>query len=82
MDARGHGRGRRSRYRPQPWTAAGVAVALTALVSAAAFLVAGARGLGGLHPSTDPLVAPTVAPVLLGAIVLLALPGLLRRSPA
>ncbi len=28
MDARGHGRGTRTRYRPQPWTTADVAVAL------------------------------------------------------
>jgi energy-coupling factor transport system permease protein len=80
MDSRGHGRGRRSRYRPQPWTAAGVAVALTALAAAAAFLVAGARGFGDLHPSTDPLERPVVAPILIVAICLLALPGLLRRS--
>ena len=40
MDARGHGRGRRTRYRPERWTAAAVLVAAAATVAAGAFLVA------------------------------------------
>lgn len=80
MDARGHGRGRRSRYRPQPWTAAGVATTLVAFAAACVFVGASARGLGDLHPSTDPLEWPLVSPVLVGTIVALALPGAFRRS--
>lgn len=80
MDARGHGRGRRSRYRRQPWTAPGIAIAIASLVAACVFWAAGSAGAGDLHPSTDPLLAPTASPVLVGAILLLALPGVLRRS--
>jgi len=79
MDARGHGRGRRSRYRPQPWTLAAVAVVLTGLTGAGVFVTAASRGLGQLHPSTDPLALPSASPVLVAAICLLALPGLFRR---
>jgi energy-coupling factor transport system permease protein len=82
MDARGHGRGRRSRYRRQPWTPSAVAIVATSLVAACVFLAAAARAVGDLHPSTDPLLAPTASPLLVGAILLLALPGLLRRSEA
>jgi energy-coupling factor transport system permease protein len=77
MDARGHGRGRRTRYRPERWTAAAVLVAATAAVAAGAFLVAAGGGNGGLHPATSPLAWPPVEPALVVAIGLLALPGLL-----
>ena len=80
MDARGHGRGRRSRYRPQPWTPPAVAIVTAAIVAAAVFVRASAQGAGGLHPSTDPLLLPEASPSLVAAIVLLALPGLFRRS--
>jgi energy-coupling factor transport system permease protein len=80
MDARGHGRGRRSRYRPQPWTSAGVATALIGPGAACVFVGASARGLGDLHPSTDPLEWPLVSSVLVITIVALALPGMFRRS--
>jgi energy-coupling factor transport system permease protein len=80
MDARGHGRGRRSRYRPQPWTSGGVATALVAFGAACVFIGASARGLGDLHPSTDPLEWPRVLPALVGVVVALALPGVFRRN--
>jgi len=82
MDARGHGRGRRTRYRPERWTAAGGAVALAALAAAGAFVAAAWAGGGDLHPSTSPLLAPTAAPALLAAIALLALPGVVPRGPS
>jgi energy-coupling factor transport system permease protein len=82
MDARGHGRGRRSRYRPQPWTISSAVVIATSVAAAAVFFTSGARGAGDLHPSTDPLAAPTAAPALVAVILLLAVPGVCgRREP-
>lgn len=84
MDARGHGRGRRTRYRPAHWTAAGVAVTLASGAAALFFLVAAWTGVGGLHPFTSPLVWPQAEPWLIGALLLLALPGAIGalRRPA
>ena len=76
MDSRGHGRGRRSRYRPQPWSAAGIAVVAAAGVSALTFLSASVAGWASLHPPTAPFAWPDANPLLLGALALLALPGL------
>lgn len=83
MDARGHGRGRRTRYRPAPWTAASTIVASTAAGGALAFLAASWTGAGGLHPSTFPPAWPAADPRLLIAVLLIAVPGCLRanRSP-
>jgi energy-coupling factor transport system permease protein len=82
MDARGHGRGRRSRYRPQPWTAASTVIAAAAAVAAATFLSASAGGWAVLHPQTAPLVWPAADPALIVATALLAVPGLIRsRRP-
>lgn len=78
MDARGHGRGTRTRYRPQRWHAAAVTSAFGALFAAAAFVAAAASHSGGLHPSTSPLRWPAASPWLLAATCLLAMPGLLR----
>lgn len=77
MDARGHGRGRRSRYRPQPWDARGAVVAGGSLLVGAGFFAASFAGTPSLHPSTVPLTWPSGDPVLLAGIALLALPGLL-----
>jgi energy-coupling factor transport system permease protein len=76
MDARGHGRGRRSRYRAQRWSAPALAVAATSLMAAALFLVASLGGWGGLHPATVPIAWPQADPILLVAIALLATPGI------
>jgi energy-coupling factor transport system permease protein len=77
MDARGHGRGRRTRYRPQRWTAGAALTAACAACAAAAFVAASFRGAGDLHPSTFPLVWPAASLILLTAELLLALPGVL-----
>ena len=77
MDARGHGRGTRSRYRPQAWNAPSVAVTLSGAAGAAVFVAASVGGWAPLHPSTSALSWPSPAPALLGALVLLAVPGLL-----
>jgi energy-coupling factor transport system permease protein len=78
MDARGHGRGRRSRYRPQRWSAPAAAIAAGSLSAALVFLAASFGGWAVLHPPTSPLGWPEVEPVLLGAIALLALPGFVK----
>lgn len=80
MDARGHGRGTRTRYRPQRWHAAAVTSTVGALSAAAAFVVAAANHAGGLHPSTFPLRWPEASSWLLGATCLLAMPGILRSK--
>ena len=80
MDSRGHGRGRRSRYRPQAWNAPAWAMTSAAFVAAAVFWIASARGLGDLQPGTDPLHWPTVHPLILVAEALLVVPGLLPRQ--
>ena len=82
MDSRGHGRGRRSRYRPDRWTPGAVTVAASALLAAAVFLAASFSGSGGLHPSTFPLAWPEADPWLLATIGLLAVPALLPRQVA
>jgi energy-coupling factor transport system permease protein len=80
MDARGHGRGRRTRYRPQRWTWTSVSAVVAAAAAFALFLSASVAGWAELHPSTAPLRWPEVDPVLVGAIALLALPGVLRPT--
>ncbi|MDH4112116.1 MAG: energy-coupling factor transporter transmembrane protein EcfT [Actinomycetota bacterium] len=79
MDSRGHGRGRRTRYRPDPWTTGAVIVIATSLMAACAFLLAAFTGAGGLHPSTFPLAWPAADPRLLAAIALLLVPASLPR---
>jgi hypothetical protein len=80
MDARGHGAGRRSRYRPQPWTAGAIVIAAAAIVAAATFLAASAGGWAVLHPQTSPIAWPEADPPLLAAIGLLAAPGFVGRT--
>lgn len=48
MDARGHGAGRRSRYRPERWRGRDVVVVLASAAGAAAFVVAEVLGRGGI----------------------------------
>jgi len=80
MDARGHGRGRRSRYRPERWSLAALAVVGCAVVAAGAFLGAALGARGHLQPSTAPLAWPEASWALIGAVCLLAVPGLLPRG--
>ena len=79
MDARGHGHGTRSRYRPQPWNRRSILCTGAALTAAGAFTAAAFTGVGGLHPSTFPLLWPEVSAGLLLAAGLLAVPGLRRE---
>jgi energy-coupling factor transport system permease protein len=77
MDARGHGRGRRTRYRPQRWSVDAVVTGATACAAAVVFIGAAVGGTGYLHPSTFPLTWPQASPLMILALCLLAAPGLL-----
>ena len=76
MDARGHGRGPRSRYRPEPFNSMSVSVALVAVVALGVFVTA--RDTGDLIVSTAPLLWPRVSWVQLAAVLALALPAFVR----
>lgn len=78
MDARGHGRGGRSRYRATRWDRRALIVAAAGVACAAAF-VASPNGL--LTPSTWPPEWPEADVRLVAAAAVLGLPGLLRRAP-
>jgi energy-coupling factor transport system permease protein len=80
MDARGHGRGRRTRYLPQRWTAGAVVIAVTAFAAAGVFLSASLIGWAELQPSTSPLTWPPVDAALLAAVAALAVAGLVRTD--
>ena len=80
MDARGHGRAGRSRYRPQRWSAVAAVAAVVSLAAAAVFLITGFRGEGELTVSTFPLHWPVVSPILLAGVLLLAMPGFLAPA--
>jgi energy-coupling factor transport system permease protein len=77
MDARGHGRGRRSRYRPEPATNASIVTGVVACVAPAVFVAAGVTGTGDLAPSMIPPAWPDVAPVLVVASLSLAAPAVI-----
>jgi energy-coupling factor transport system permease protein len=82
MDARGHGRGRRSRYRPDPWTAAASATALVSFVALVAFLFFMSEGSGGLSVSTFPLTWPEGSPWLVAASFGFSFPAFLPEADA
>lgn len=81
MDARGHGRGRRSRYRPDRWDARAVAVAAAAGCGLAVFAGAALRGWGALVVSTWPLAWPDASPALVAVALSFALPALAAPHP-
>jgi energy-coupling factor transport system permease protein len=83
MDARGHGRAGRSRYRPQRWSAAAGLTICFSIAAFGIFLVIGYRGgEGELMVSTFPLHWPEVSTLCLLAVLALAVPGFLaaRRT--
>lgn len=82
MDARGHGRGRRTRYRPEPWTMGSLVAVVVSLVPVIAFFVHQRSGSGGLVVSTYPLVWPQVSVALLAVLPLLCIPVLFGRDDA
>ncbi len=73
MDARGHGRGTRSRYRVDPWTSASSMIAIAGLIPAFVFggmSVVGDRSLGSGDPSWAGLAT----------VIAIALPGVVRGA--
>ena len=82
MDARGHGRGRRSRYRPDRWTLPALVVVGAGIVAAIAFGWTSIAGGASLATQTFPLRWPEASPLLVAATLLLAIPAFVReRSP-
>jgi energy-coupling factor transport system permease protein len=80
MDARGHGRGRRTRYRPQVWSPIALFTTATASLAAAVYVWAAVGGWAQLDPPVAPLGWPEVDPWLLCTAVLLAVPGVSPES--
>lgn len=80
MDARGHGRGARSRYRPDRWTLPAVGVAAAACVAASAFIWFAMSGLGDLSVQTFPLTWPGASIVLVACALLLSAPALVPEG--
>lgn len=78
MDARGHGRGRRSRYRPDRWTYPAIASVTAALLALAAFVQMSLTGDASLNVQLFPLAWPEASPVGVIATLLLAAPASVR----
>ena len=76
MDARGHGRGPRSRYRPEPFGWRSLVVLVASLAAFATFALA---GNGDLSIATAPLTWPSVSWVQLTAVLTMALPALIPQ---
>lgn len=81
MDARGHGRGPRTRYRPEPWTGGSLIACAMSLVPVGLFFMALRNGAGDLAVSTYPLMWPQPSSLLLGVLPLLCAPVLFERGP-
>lgn len=77
MDARGHGRGRRSRYRPVRWRPPAVITTATAVAGAGLFIAALVGRDGSLSVSTFPLAWPVPTFALIVASVAFAVPAFL-----
>jgi energy-coupling factor transport system permease protein len=75
MDARGHGRGRRTRYRPDPWSPASTMVTSATVAAALVFGAAALGGWGGLEPSTFPLGWPDASLALVAAAITFSIPA-------
>ena len=85
MDARGHGRGRRTRYRPARWTPGGRRDVVVRRAGGGRRVRHGRVDAARRPASLDRPArrGPTRQPALVVAIALLAVPGLLpRKSPA
>jgi energy-coupling factor transport system permease protein len=77
MDARGHGRGRRTRYRPDAFGRAAAATIAVSVLATAAVVAVAMRGEGALSVSTYPLRWPGAETLPLLAALSFALPAFL-----
>ena len=80
MDARGHGRGPRTRYRPERWGRSSTLVSVVAAGALALMALAVAGDDPSLVMPAWPIAWPQASPVLLGAVLALSLPAWLPRS--
>ena len=80
MDARGHGRGSRSRYRPQRWGSGAWVSCIAATAALIMFLMNPFRVDGATEVSTYPLRWPGASSLFLVAILLLATPAFAPRD--
>lgn len=74
-----------TRYRPDPWTPRDTALALTAVMSIAAAAALNSPALpdafAAMRPSTDPLVWPTLHPLMAGVLAAAISPLVLTAAP-
>ncbi len=77
MDARGHGRGPRSRYRPDRWSRGATITSVSAVAALLAFIMAAVGGDDTLILSAFPLRWPEVSPALIACVFLLGVPTLI-----
>lgn len=80
MDARGHGRGTRTRYRPVRWNFAGIGTVAASVVGAGGFMLAALRADTSLIVSTFPLTWPVPSAALIAACAAFALPAFLPNE--
>ena len=80
MDARGHGRRARTRYRPEPWTSSASVVTVGALSAASTFLWLAGAGEGSLSVPLHPLEWPPASPWLVASVLAFAIPALLPEA--
>jgi hypothetical protein len=78
MDARGHGRGPRSRYRPERFEACAWASMAVALASLLAFALSGLQGRGDMAVTGWPLQWPGASALLVAAALAFAAPAFFR----
>jgi energy-coupling factor transport system permease protein len=81
MDARGHGRGPRTRYRNAQWDLSSWTIVLSSLTLATSFLMNAASGRGDLTVSMSPLQWPGASIWLVAAAALAASPAFLPQPP-
>ena len=77
MDARGHGRGRRTRYRPDRWTWPALLTIVVSIAAAVLYVGSAFAGEGGLLVSTFPLRWPEATLVLVAGAFAFAVPAFL-----
>jgi energy-coupling factor transport system permease protein len=77
MDARGHGRGRRTSYRVSSWDLGSGTMVIASLLVLGTIAWSAATGRGDLSVAMSPLQWPGVSPVLVTASAAIAIPAFL-----